>query len=532
VTGATGVLARARAAGEVAAYNAAARGVPRGGRTGRCRRAPVEPELGLSKGTPQQFGEYHLLEKIATGGMAEVWRARAYGMAGFEKILVIKKILDTLSRDDDFVRLFIDEARIAVQLLHVNIVQVFDLGEVDGQYYMAMEYVHGLDLARLISRSKGLGPFPVPLALFIICEILKALQFAHDRKDEDGKPLHIVHCDISPQNALISYSGEVKITDFGISRAAFQAKGLHEVIRGKYAYMSPEQVDGKPLDGRSDLFSLGILLYELVTGRRLFKARTRDETLARVRRAEVPSIRTYRPEVSEDLEAIVLRALQARPERRYRDAASMLEDISVLMVREGHRATNNDLAAHLKDVIENAGRARPRVVPQDSPPTSLVVLAVEASPPPRSLATPKATLAALTQEWYGIVGQAGGDIWERGDGSMLVVWLATEDLKDCLQRAVHLAGQLRRVAQRVGYRISAGVAPGVARIQADTGRPAEGWEMAGPYYLARWMMNLSAHRGRILVTEVGARQVDGRTTLLGRICIQGNHYINLYEISS
>ena len=258
---------------------------------------------------PGQFGKYHLLEKIATGGMAEVFRARSYGMQGFEKILVIKRILPELGKSEEFVDLFVDEARIAVSLIHVNIVQVFELGEVDGAYYMAMEYVHGLDLARLVSRARKIGPFPVHLACFVIAECLKALQFAHERTDDDGNPLNIVHCDISPQNVLISFAGEVKITDFGISRASFQAEGQQEVIRGKYAYMSPEQVEGKPLDGRSDLFALGIVLYELLTGRRLFKGKNRDETLGRVKRAEVPSPRTFRPELSEAMEDFLLLSL-------------------------------------------------------------------------------------------------------------------------------------------------------------------------------------------------------------------------------
>ena len=152
--------------------------------------------------------------------MAEVWRARAYGMAGFEKILVIKKVLPKLAQDDEFIQLFVDEAKIAVQLLHVNIVQVFELERVEGQYYMAMEYVHGLDLSRMITRARNLGPFPIPLALFVICEVLKALQFAHDQTSQNGDPLNVVHCDISPQNILVSYSGEVKLTG-SISRAAF-----------------------------------------------------------------------------------------------------------------------------------------------------------------------------------------------------------------------------------------------------------------------------------------------------------------------
>lgn len=495
-----------------------------------------------NKGAPQQFGEYHLLEKIATGGMAEVWRARAYGMAGFEKILVIKRVLDNLAKDQEFIRLFIDEARISVQLLHVNIVQVFDLGQVDGSYYMAMEYVHGLDMARLMSRSKALGPFPIPLALFLGCEVLKALHFAHERTDEEGTPLHVVHCDISPQNILVSYSGEVKITDFGISRAAFQSASTHEVIRGKYAYMSPEQVDGMSLDGRSDVFSLGIVLYELLTGRRLFKAKTRDETLARVRRAEVPSPRGYRPDMSEDLEAILLKSLAANRDNRYATAGAMLEDLNILMVREQHRATNNDLAAYMKDVIENVGKGNRTELRGDrpAPPASVVVLAVEGSPPPRSLATPRTTLSTLTQEWSSMVGEADGEIWESEDGSLLVVWVCDGQvrpdgspaltLKEALEKAVNTALGLQKAAVRAGYRLSAGVAPGVARLSPESGRPGEGWELAGPFYLARWMMNLSAHRGRILLTEVGAKQVHGKSAVLGRICIQGNRYINLHEV--
>jgi serine/threonine protein kinase len=495
------------------------------------------PTLSASTGNPPEvFGKYHLLEKIATGGMAEVWRARAYGMAGFEKILVIKKVLPNLAEDDEFIKLFIDEARIAVQLLHVNIVQVFDLGQVEKSYYMAMEYVHGLDLSRLVTRSRNLGPFPVPLALFVIGEVCKALQFAHDRVGEDHEPLNVVHCDISPQNILVSYAGEVKLTDFGISRAAFQADAMHKVVRGKYAYMSPEQVDGRALDRRTDIFSLGIVLYETLTGRRLFKGKTRDQTLDRVRRAEVPSPRAYRPEFSEDLEALLLRCLARRPDERFYDAGELLESLSALMVREGHRSTNNDLAAYLKAVIDSAvtrSGDEPEPVRRPGrtlPPSPVVVLSAEASPPPRSIAGPRATLAALTQEWAGIVAAAGGELWERGEGSLLVVWVARGGLRASIGKAVQTAEALQKTAMTAGYRLSAGLSPGVARIAADTRRPPEGWELAGPFYLARWMMNLSAHRGRVLLTEVGAKQAGARTSLLGRIPIQGNRYINLHEL--
>lgn len=485
---------------------------------------------------PIVFGKYHLLEKIATGGMAEVFRARSYGMAGFEKILVIKRILDHLGQDEEFVKLFIDEARIAVSLIHVNIVQVFELGEVDGAYFMAMEYVHGLDLARLVNRANKVGPVPINIACFIVIEALKALQFAHERRDDEGEPMHIVHCDISPQNILISFSGEVKITDFGISRASFQADEQHDVIRGKYAYMSPEQVEGRPLDGRSDLFSIGIVFYELLTGRRLFKARNRDETLARVKRAEVPSARSFRPELSEDLEDLLLRALARRPEHRYQDAAEMLDALSALVVREGHRANNNDLAGYMKATIEAASakakgeKPARRRASRSMPPSAVVVLAVEAAPPPRSIAAPRTPLKDLSLEWASIVDDRGGEVWEREEGSLLVVWVARGGLRETVSRAVQTALDMQQATLRAGYRLSAGVAPGVARISPDSRRPADGWELAGPFYLARWMMNLSAHRGRVLLTEVGRKQVNRRSSLLGRIPIQGNRYINLYEL--
>jgi serine/threonine protein kinase len=498
----------------------------------------LEPEGGTGLlASPIPFGGYHLLERIATGGMAEVWRARAYGMAGFEKILVIKKVLPTLAEDTDFVNLFIDEARIAVQLLHVNIVQVFDLGQIDGSYYMAMEFVNGLDLARLLHRARNVGQVPIPLALFVVSEVLKALAFAHDRTDDSGNPLHIVHCDISPQNVLISHAGEVKLTDFGISRAAFQAESLHKVVRGKYAYMSPEQVEGRQLDRQTDLFSLGIVLYELLTGQRLFKARSREQTLERVRRAEVPSPRAWRPEISEDLEALLLRALARRPRDRFQNAGEFLEQLSALMVREGHRATNNDLAVYLTALLQEdrgpaggADRSAPaaNVAPQ---PLAVVVLAAEAAPPPRSLASPRTSPAVLMQEWAQLIDDSGGEIWERGEGAMLVVWPARGGLRSSLSRALQAALGLQRATAAAGYRLSAGLAPGVARIVPETRRPSDGWELAGPFYLARWMMNLSAHRGRVLLTEVAAQTVQARSTLLGRIPIQGNRHIHLYELA-
>lgn len=482
---------------------------------------------------PETIGPYRVVEKIATGGMAEVFRATLQGAKGFEKTLVIKRILDTLAKDEEFRDLFKIEGRIAAMLSHTNIVQVFELKEDGADLYIAMEFVNGTDLARLLTRGRGIGDFPVPVALFVIGEVLRALGFAHHVSDDEGRPLHIVHCDISPQNILVSLSGEVKITDFGISRAAIQS-GSQEVIRGKYAYMSPEQVEGKQLDGRSDLFSLGIVLYELLTGRRLFKAKSRDETLARVRRAEVPSPRAYRPDLSEDLEAFLLKTLSRSRDDRWRDANEMAEALSALIVREGHRATNADLGAYVTQVVESGGT--PAADPRTGrslkavPPMPVVVMAMEASPPPRSIATPRVSLAALSQEWAGVVAESGGEIWERGEGSFLVCWAVATGFRDAVSRAVRTSLALQKLTAQSGYRLSVGVAPGVARIQPETHRPPEPWELAGPFYLARWMMNLSAHRGRVLLTEVGARQVEEGTTLLGRIPIQHNKFINLYEV--
>lgn len=469
----------------------------------------------------QKFGDYDLVERIAVGGMAEVWRARAYGLAGFEKTLVIKKILDSLARDDEFVRLFVDEARIAVLLQHHNIVQVFDLGMVDGTLYMAMEYVHGLDLSRLTKRLDG-KPFPLPLALFIFSEVLKALRFAHQRKGEDGAPLALVHCDISPHNILVSHAGEVKITDFGISRAAFQASQLHDTVRGKYAYMSPEQIENHALDHRSDLFSLGIVMWEVLTGRRLFKAKQREETLKRVKRAEVPSPREYREDISADLERILLKALSRDPDHRFADAAAMLEELGLLMVREGHRVTNHDVAAFLASVgaegtVERVVRAAQH---------TLVVLSAEALPDDAGSDAP------LGASMADALVRAGAQIWEEGDRSVLAIWLAEPDLTAACRKAAEGARSLGDWADEHGAHVSIGMAPGRTRIYDDTRRPGRGWELNGPFYLSRWLMNLAIQRDEVLMTGVVAGHLpEEARTWVGRVETEPGRYLRLAALT-
>jgi hypothetical protein len=489
---------------------------------------PVSGGRLANEGAPQQFGEYHLIERIAVGGMAEVWKARAYGLAGFEKTLVIKKILDDLARDEEFVKLFIDEARIAVLLQHQNIVQVFDLGTAEGTLYMAMEYVQGTDLSRLVKRVQEQEPFPVGLALFIASEVLKALRFAHERKDEQGASLAIVHCDISPHNVLISHAGEVKITDFGISRAAFQMASLHDTVRGKYAYMSPEQIDNQAVDGRSDLFSLGILLWEVLTGRRLFKGKNKDETLTRVKRAEVPSPRLYRAQISEELEGVILKSLARQSSQRYQSAAEMLDAIGMLMVREGHRVTNNDLAAFLQAMGPEGEAAPPPKVKSNV--ETLVVAALEVGSGAHPMAVDDISQAA---EAVGdeLVRQ-GAQIWEREGGSVLAVWSVEDTLPASLEKALDALRRVRQSTKERGGKLAVGLAPGKARIFADTRRPGRAWELAGPFFLARWMMNLSSHRGKIVMSAVASSAVPGvGAQRIGHVAIEEGRAIGIAEIA-
>ena len=217
---------------------------------------------------PAKFGKYWLLERINVGGMAEVFKAKSYGVEGFEKLIAIKRILPSIAEDEDFITMFIDEAKIAVQLNHANIAQIFDLGKIDESYFIALEFVHGKDLRTIWDRHKRRGlRLPIPMSVYVISRVLEGLDYAHRKKNAGGEELNIVHRDVSPQNVLVAYEGEVKIIDFGIAKAANKAsKTQAGILKGKFGYMSPEQVRGLPLDRRADIFSAGIILYELLTG--------------------------------------------------------------------------------------------------------------------------------------------------------------------------------------------------------------------------------------------------------------------------
>jgi len=304
--------------------------------------------------------------------MAEVFKAKSYGVEGFEKVLVIKRILPELSSRQDFVDMFIHEAKLAVRLSHANIVQVFDLGRAPGGepggaalpdvYFIAMEYVHGLDLASLLAicRRRQLV-LPISMGAFVASEIAKGLDHAHRRRDEGMRPLGIVHRDVSPHNVLLSFEGEIKVTDFGIAKArgVLDRDGNEESrprLRGKFSYMSPEQSRGETVDARSDLFSLGTLIYECVAGVNPFSAPTLAETLRRVQAGESPPLSLLRPDVPADLVAIVNAAMARRPADRYADAGRMYEALLAFLYAKGDRYGAHDLAEFLATVRE-AGEA-------------------------------------------------------------------------------------------------------------------------------------------------------------------------------
>jgi eukaryotic-like serine/threonine-protein kinase len=299
---------------------------------------------------PTPFGKYYLLERINVGGMAEVFRAKAFGVEGFERLVAVKRILPNIAEDKEFIRMFIEEAKLAVQLNHANIAQIFDLGVVDGSYYIALEHVHGRDLRAMFDRCRQLGdPMPVSQACFAVMKVCEGLDYAHNKRDQAGRELHLVHRDVSPQNILVSFEGEVKLIDFGIAKAAGKgSKTQAGILKGKFGYMSPEQVRGIPVDRRSDVFSCGIVLYELLTGERLFVGESDFSTLEKVRNVEILPPSTYNRRIPDELERIVLKALAKDPEERYQNAIDLHDELQAFVYTAGEFYSRKDLAGWMK----------------------------------------------------------------------------------------------------------------------------------------------------------------------------------------
>ncbi len=347
--------------------------------------------------SPRMFGKYYLYERLAVGGMAEIFKAKMFGVDGFEKTMVVKQILPQYSRHREFIQMFIDEAKITVSLSHGNIVPVFELGEIEGIYFIAMECVEGKTLGEVMDAGLDSGRrLSIPHALYICAEMLAGLDFAHRKTDEDGQPLGIVHRDVSPQNILISYEGAVKVVDFGIARAATK---VHEtqagVIKGKFGYMSPEQAMGQDVDQRSDIFATGILLYEMLTLERLFQGATDGVTLDRVKRADVPTPSRTNPQLPPKVDAIVFKALARRPEDRYQTAGEMRQDVIRYLYSLPEEASAGTLSSYVRGLFAEELEARKRQPPVVMPQQGQEQPASGAGAPPPAQPSPEALFQPL-----------------------------------------------------------------------------------------------------------------------------------------
>ncbi|MEM9070623.1 MAG: serine/threonine-protein kinase [Myxococcota bacterium] len=319
---------------------------------------------------PRSLGPYTLLRRIAVGGMAEVYVAKARGVGGFEKLVAIKLIHPQFSEDDHFVQMLVDEAKLSVLLNHANIGQTFDLGHLPntGTYFIVMEYIDGADGYKLLKRAAAKrATIPIDVCVYLMSEVCKGLDYAHRKRDVAGAPLNIVHRDISPQNVLISLAGEVKIVDFGIAKAAMRS-GQTEVgvIKGKYYYMSPEQAWADPVDNRSDIFSTGIVLYEFLTGKMLYEEENLPRLLDAVRKANITPPSRLRPDIPPELDEIIMRSLAKHPAARYPSAHEFGEALTRFL----YKRQPNFTSARLADLMAS-------LFPKEHPPSKAVPISTE-----------------------------------------------------------------------------------------------------------------------------------------------------------
>ncbi len=299
---------------------------------------------------------YKILSKLDAGGMAEIYLARAVSVGGIEKNVAIKRVLPSLTKNKRFVNMFLDEARLSMVLNHANIVQVFDVGRADGTYFIVMEFVDGHNLRRIIQRAAERNyRIPVHHGAYLLSEVCKGLAHAHEQRDTNGNPLGIVHRDISPPNVLLSKAGEVKITDFGLAKAITQLEITDPgIVKGKFSYLSPEAASGKPVDHRADIFAAGILLWEILAGRRLFYGKTDMETVELVRKAEVPLLAPFNKEVTPELEQILQKALTRDPKQRWHSARDFGDALSRYLFANNLKVTSYDIGKAIDQIFSTA----------------------------------------------------------------------------------------------------------------------------------------------------------------------------------
>jgi len=309
---------------------------------------------------------YRITERVAAGGMAEVFRGVAESMRGFKKNIAIKRILPALTKNKKFVAMFLDEARLSLSLQHANIVQVFDIGHSEDTYFIVMEYVDGIDLKALLDWRRRINKrIPVAHSLYVIMEICKGLSYAHELVNQENEaPLGIVHRDVSPPNVLMSKQGEVKVVDFGLAKATSQVEVTDPgVVKGKMSYLSPEAARGEEVDSRADIFAVGILLYEMLTGKRLFYGETDYQTVELVRNAKIPPLRPQNPQVEPELEDVVRKALSKRKEDRFQSATDLQDALAQYSYSRGLKVISRDIAELVRQCLEDkrmqSGEAKP-----------------------------------------------------------------------------------------------------------------------------------------------------------------------------
>ncbi len=309
-----------------------------------------------------QQQRYRVLDRIAAGGMAEVYRAESAGLEGFKKTVAIKRVLPHLSEKKQFIGMFLDEARLSARLNHSNCVQVFDIGVGDKTYFIVMEYVDGSDLKAILEHlAHEESRIPLQVAMFICCRICDALAYAHELPDSRGRVLGIVHRDISPPNVLITRHGEVKVVDFGLAKANSQLEQSQPgVIKGKFSYLSPEAALGESVDSRSDIFAAGIILWEMLAGRRLFLGETDLQTVRQVQAAQIPDLKKFNPHVTPEVETIVLKALARDPRERYQSARELCIDLNNALFGMGQPVSAFDVAKLVRETVAERDRKKAR----------------------------------------------------------------------------------------------------------------------------------------------------------------------------
>jgi serine/threonine-protein kinase len=317
---------------------------------------PGVDDIGESHLLAERFGKYLIVGELALGGMAELFLAVHRGLEGFFKVVVLKRVLPHFAEAPEFVRMFIDEARLAARLEHMNIVRTYEFGEVDGQYYTAMEYLPGEDLTRVLNKldhSRQLMPFNT--AATLISQVCAGLHFAHEMTDFAGNSLNLVHRDVNPANIVLTYAGEVKLIDFGVAKTSNNAKTQTGTIKGKLAYMSPEQLLARGVDRRSDIFSTGVVLWEMLAGRPLFVRDSEAATLYAIMNDPIPSLRRYRPDIPVELERIVDRALARTPADRFDTAEEMQLALDAFVAK--HEACDSRSRGALLETLFGSTRA-------------------------------------------------------------------------------------------------------------------------------------------------------------------------------